>query len=140
MRISDWSSDVCSSDLLTIAPFLEIARLDLIFRRTMMLQPDAAHLVGDGEQEVIMVEMIGAEQRARLIDQLLVLRDLVRLGVQLVRIVGDDVERHIMAEIDRLEMEARENRRILQRLIINRPIENGRTSGRERVCKDGVIP
>src|SRR3546814_6909169 len=102
MRISDWSSDVCSSDpapelrlplidpqqiilhrhveigrpqqvgtaelavpamgefmrqqvavqqRLTIAPFLEIARLDLIFRRTMMLQPDAAHLVGDRSEE-----------------------------------------------------------------------------------------
>src|SRR3546814_16544115 len=73
-----------------------------------------------------MVEMIVAEQRARLIYQLLVLRDLVRLVVQLVRIVGDDVERHIMAEIDRLEMEARENRRILQRLIIDRLIGDGR--------------
>src|SRR3546814_14362888 len=72
--------------------------------------------------------MRGAEQRARLIDQLLVLRDLVRLGVQLVRIVGDDVERHIMAEIDRLEMEARENRRILQRLINDRLIGDGSDS------------
>src|SRR3546814_9579746 len=53
MRISDWSSHVCSSDL-------------------EMLEPDSAHRVGEAEQELIFVIMLGAEQLQRLLDHLLV--------------------------------------------------------------------
>ncbi len=71
-----------------------------------------------------MVEMLRPEQAERFVDQFLMLGDLLGLGVQLIRIVGDDVERHGIAQIDRLEMRAREDRRILQCFVINRLIRN----------------
>ena len=61
----------------------------------MVLQPLAAEIVGDGQQEVVMVVMLRAEQLHRLIDQPLVRRDLLGLGGEFLLIVGDDVQRHV---------------------------------------------
>src|SRR3546814_11553178 len=68
MRISDWSSDVCSSDLMG--------------------------------------------------------RDLVGLRLQILRLVGNDVERDIVAEIPFAEIAPREHRAVDQRFIARRCIRS----------------
>ena len=41
-----------------VVPLGEIAAPDAVFGAAMMLQPDAAQVVGDGEQEIVMVVML----------------------------------------------------------------------------------
>src|SRR3546814_8685016 len=51
MRISDWSSDVCSSDLHNAAPVLVMAPIAAVFARDLGYHPDAflmATAVGAG--------------------------------------------------------------------------------------------
>ena len=60
-----------------------------------MLEPVAAEIVGDGQQEVVMVVMLRAERLHRLFDQPLVRGDLLGLRGELCLIVGDDVERDV---------------------------------------------
>ena len=50
-----------------------------------MLEPDAAEIVGDRQQEVVMVVMLRAEQLDRLVDQPLVRGDLLGRGGELGR-------------------------------------------------------
>src|SRR3546814_2169005 len=96
MRISDWSSDVCSSDLqqpalaAILIPFGEIIGVAAVLARTMMFEPDAAHLVGQREQEFIAVEMADAEQRDGFGHQRGVARAMVGARLQIFRLVGDD--------------------------------------------------
>src|SRR3546814_15621018 len=60
MRISDWSSDVCSSDLLGLV--VEAVDRD---HRTEGLVPEAGHLLGDALEDGRPVE-VETEVRARL--------------------------------------------------------------------------
>src|SRR3546814_1525689 len=59
MRISDWSSDVCSSDLLTFAEELEVEnasnlrKQDMMFAILKQLANDEVPIVGDGVLEVL---------------------------------------------------------------------------------------
>ena len=57
-----------------------------------MLQADAAHGVGDRQQEFVLVVVLGAEHAGRLLDELLVRVDLLGGGVELFGGVGEDVE------------------------------------------------
>ena len=99
-------------------PFREIARRHAVLGAAVMLQPDPAEPVGDREQEVVMVVMLRSEGLDRLIDQLLVRVDLRRRGDQLARIVGEDVERHLVAQRDHPAVAPGEHRRIDQHLVI----------------------
>ena len=58
----------------------------------MMLQPDAAHLVGQGEQELVVVEVAGAEQAVGLLDHVLEQLQLVVRGGQTLGLVGQDIQ------------------------------------------------
>ena len=75
-----------------VVPVGEIAAADAVFRAAVMLQPDPAQVVGDGEQEVVMVVMLASERLHRLFDQSLVRRNLLGLSIELGRCVGDDIE------------------------------------------------
>ncbi len=77
-----------------IVPIDEIARLYAIFGTAMMLQPDPAKLVGDRQQEMVIVIMLCAEQLDRLFDQRLVRLNLFGLGGELGGAVGNDIQRH----------------------------------------------
>ncbi len=57
-----------------------------------------------------MIEMARAEERQRLLDQLLVRGDLLGLGDQLFGFVGEQVERDIVAQVDGTGEAAREQR------------------------------
>ena len=58
----------------------------------MMLQPDPAELVGDRQQEFVMIVMLRAERLHRLVDEPLVRVDLLGRGGELVGAVGEDVQ------------------------------------------------
>jgi len=60
-----------------VLPIGEIARLVLIFRAAVMLEPDAAHPVGDCVEEIIMVVMARAERPHRLSDEIAMLLEYV---------------------------------------------------------------
>src|SRR3546814_16330894 len=62
-----------------LVPFGEIFALAAVLAAAMMLQPDAAELVGQREEKFIAVERTGAEQRHRLRHQGRVACDLVGL-------------------------------------------------------------
>ena len=61
----------------------------------MMLQPVAAKIVRDRQQEIVMIVMLGAESLHRLFDQALVRSDLLRRCRELRVVVADDVERDV---------------------------------------------
>ena len=56
-----------------------------------MLQPNAAHLVAQGQEEVIMVVMMGAKQLIGLLDQIAVHADLIGAGLQQGGAIGNHV-------------------------------------------------
>ncbi|VXA90819.1 hypothetical protein BREVUG8_10153 [Brevundimonas sp. G8] len=58
----------------------------------MMLQADAAHLIGQGEQELVVVEVAGAEQAVGLLDHVFEQLELVVRGGQALGLVGQDVQ------------------------------------------------
>src|SRR3546814_12967421 len=65
MRISDWSSDVCSSDLITIGP-APISRIDSMSSRFGI---DGAFLVGFGVAGGRIAPLLDAEHRCELLEQ-----------------------------------------------------------------------
>ena len=73
----------------------------------MMFEPDPAELVGDREQEFIMVVMLRAERAGGLLDEALVRVDLFGLGGELVGAVGEDVEVDLGAQRPDLAILAR---------------------------------
>ncbi len=83
-----------------------------------MLQPDPAHPIGQREEEVVLVEGLAPEGRQGFLDQGAVGGDLIGLGVQLLGLVGDDVERDVLPQVPLAEMGAGEDRRIDQRFIV----------------------
>ena len=58
----------------------------------MMFQTDAAHLVGQGEEELIVVEVTGAEQAVGLLDHVLVELQLLFGGGETLLLVGEEVQ------------------------------------------------
>src|SRR3546814_13543139 len=82
MRISDWSSDVCSSDLLGLV--VEAVDRD---HRTEGLVPEAGHLLGDALEDGRLVE-VETEVRARLAPG----EDLGALGHGVPDVGGDGFE------------------------------------------------
>ena len=63
-----------------LLPFGEIAALDPVFRAAVMFQPFPAKIIGDRQQEVVMIIMLSTEELHRLVDQPLVRLDLLGLG------------------------------------------------------------
>src|SRR3546814_15846904 len=113
MRISDWSSDVCSSDLLH-------ARLGVPFEKIRLLQGDSDELIaggGTGGSKSIMAS--GAA--------------IVEASDKVIE-AGKRIAGHLLeAAVPDIEFRA-------GRFPIagtDRPIEIGRASRRERVCPDG---
>jgi len=86
----------------------------------MVLQPVAAQLVGQREQEVVMIVVMRAEQRRRLAHQRAMRLQLLRRHLQVFRRVRDDVQMHRRAarrrEVDALEILPRVDRRVDQRI------------------------
>ena len=120
----------------------------------MMLQPDAAQLLGKRQQKLVPVERTAAEQRHRLIDQRGVRGDMFWPRLEKPRLVGKGVERHAIAQRPLSVMRAREHRRIDQSLVIGdaeviaiaahlQPVERGNADpfGRQdhaRADRDGA--
>jgi hypothetical protein len=102
-----------------LRPAGEIVAALAVFGRAQMLEPDPAELVAEREQEFIMVEMLGAVEPQFLLDQAAVDGDLLGRGGEVAGIVGEDVERDIVAEILAPVITPREHRRIDQSLIRN---------------------
>src|SRR3546814_1383885 len=82
-----------------LVPFGEIVGLAAVLAAAMMFEPDPAKLVAEREQKFIAVEMADAEQRDGFGHQRGVARDMVGAGFQKFRLVGDDVQSHLFAEI-----------------------------------------
>src|SRR3546814_7526861 len=59
MRISDWSSDVCSSDLMSLASMIDAtnqyrtAKQKLLNQEMAKINPDLIHKIGDFAQTII---------------------------------------------------------------------------------------
>ena len=82
-----------------------------------MLQPDAAQLVGQGEQKLVLVVMLRPEQLQRLVDEPLVRVDLRGRGGEVGGLVGDHVEPHVRAQLLRTIIAPGEHGRVEQRLV-----------------------
>jgi len=61
-----------------VLPVGKIAALHTVLGAAMMLQPLAPEAVRDGQEEVVMIVVLGLEILHRLLDQPLVRRDLLR--------------------------------------------------------------
>ena len=83
----------------------------------MVLQPDPAHPVGQGQQEFIAIEVVGAEGQPRLGYQVAVQVDLFGLGSKLLGLVRHDIERDVLPQVPLRKMLAGEQRRIDQDLV-----------------------
>uniref|UniRef100_A0A0N4ZJK1 PE-PGRS family protein n=1 Tax=Parastrongyloides trichosuri TaxID=131310 RepID=A0A0N4ZJK1_PARTI len=75
-----------------LAPVGEEVGWDRVLGRTMMLQPDAAHLRRGGDQEIVAVIGACAEQAVGLGDQVLEPAQLLGRGGQILGRIGDDVQ------------------------------------------------
>src|SRR3546814_4190691 len=104
MRISDWSSDVCSSDLQTNTP----------------------EFIAESQQKIVMIEMFGSEQCAGLADQFLVRGDLFGGEIEVARFVCHDIQRDFGRQFDCLELFSGKNRGIDQSVIVDSLVSNGR--------------
>jgi hypothetical protein len=89
-----------------------------------VLQADARHLVAQREQEVVVVVVARAVQLVHLLHEVPVRLQVVGLGVQVLRIVGEDVQahRHLGArvEVEGLRVAAREHRRVHEHFEVHR--------------------
>ncbi len=97
-----------------LVPFGEIIGVAAVLARPVMLEPDAAEFVGKREQKFIAVVVAHAEQRDGFGHQRGVARDMVGAGGEIFLLVGDDVERHAVAERPGAEISAREHRAVDQ--------------------------
>jgi hypothetical protein len=88
-----------------------------VFGGLEVLEPDAAELVGQRDEELILVVMLGAEQLQRLVDQLLVRANRLRRRDEVGRAVGDDVQVDVRAQRPAAEMAAGEDGAVDQLLV-----------------------
>src|SRR5690606_28129079 len=97
-----------------IAPFGKIVGVAAIFAAAMMLKPDAAEFVGEREQKLIAVEMPDSEEGECLPDERRVGCDLVRPCLEILRLIGNDVQRDIVSKVPFAEIAPREHRAVDQ--------------------------
>src|SRR3546814_5068327 len=70
MRISDWSSDVCSSDLVAIMRGLFRDRLGIfVDRQVLVVEQQQVHVVVEHDNSLLHVVERGLQQRRLLLDQ-----------------------------------------------------------------------
>ncbi|MNE12352.1 hypothetical protein D3C80_1051470 [compost metagenome] len=113
-----------------LAPVGEEVGRDRVLGRAVMLQADAAHLRGRGDQEVVAVIGAGAEQAVGLGDQVLEPGDLFRRRGDVLGLVGDDVQVDGLAlrvDLDALEVGAAEQG------AVDQGVEVGGAEGRHAV-------
>jgi hypothetical protein len=79
---------------LVLVPFGEVAELDAVLARLVMLAADAAEFIADGEQEVVVLVVLRVEQLVGLLHQRAVRGDLFRRGFQLLGRIGHHVQAH----------------------------------------------
>ncbi len=103
-----------------LLPFGEIVGVAAVLARTVMLEPDPAKFVAEREQKFITVEMADAEQRDGFGHQRCVACDMVGARLQIFRFVGDDVQRHLVAEVPFAEIFPRKHRAVDEGLVIGR--------------------
>ena len=89
-----------------LAPVLEVAQAHAVLAALVVLQADAAHAAGDGQQKVVMLEMPGGEQAVGLDHQVLVRLDLRFAGLQLGRVISHEVEHHGLGMAGRVQLDA----------------------------------
>ena len=107
-----------------LVPVGEVAGLDAIFARLVVLAADAAEFVADGEQEIVVLIVFRVKQFIRLLDQRAVRGDLFRRRFELFRAVGHHVQVHrdfcARVEVDAAEIAACEQRRIEEGFEVER--------------------
>ena len=85
-----------------------------------MLEADAAHVVAEGQQEVIVIVVVRAVEFVGLLHESAVRFELLRLDLQQIRAVGHDVQMNrrgaARVEVQALEIASGEHRRIHQRV------------------------
>ena len=103
-----------------LVPFGEVARAVHVLAGTVVLETDAAEVLGERQQKVVTIERARAVERVRFFHQFAVCRELLRLDFELRRIVRDyiDIHRDVGGgiEINALIMPAGEQQRVDQRV------------------------
>ena len=89
------------------------------FSKNGDVQPDAAHPVGHGEEDVVMIEGVRAEQGVCLVHQLFEGGEVLRLQLQIFGRIGHAVQADIIIDIPLTGIFPGENRRIDQRFVID---------------------
>ncbi len=100
-----------------LVPLAEVIRAAAVLAGAVVLQADAAQLIAQGQQEIVVVVVMGAIELVGLLDQRLVPGDLLGLGLQRLGRVGKHVEldrRIAHAQVELPVVPAGEQRRILQ--------------------------
>ena len=91
-----------------------------------------------------MVVVLGAVQLAHLLHEAAVRVDVIGLRFEVLRIVGDDVQAHRLAdavgEIDRLEVAAGEHRRVDERVEVDRLVGDDITGAALQFQRGGGLP
>src|SRR3546814_15055763 len=143
MRISDWSSDVCSSDLLVDPPIqgaLCLAFLD--DRRQFVLAGDWENDIADAPGWIVDRSAGNLDQESLLaIDQLDVFRDIAHhLAFRARSDLMDRLDQQVDHRIRKLSFPRHQINGIkpeLTRRYSPAPLQIGRASGRERGCQYG---
>lgn len=106
-----------------LVPLGEVVRRAAIFAGTVMFQADTAQLLGQRQQEFVMVEVTRAVQLVHLLHQRSVRLDLLGLGLQRFGFIGEHIEIDRLlagAQLHALVVLAGEHRRIDQVVEIDR--------------------
>ncbi|MNV58444.1 hypothetical protein D3C71_1508220 [compost metagenome] len=107
-----------------LVPLGEVAGVAAVLAGALVLQADAAELVGQRQQELVAVEVACAVELVHLLHQRAVRLDLLWLGGQRFGLIGEDIQvhRHLRTgvQIEALEVAAGEQRRVDQVVIADR--------------------
>src|SRR5262249_47930922 len=108
------------ADVRALVPFGEVAGNGPVLARLMVLEPDAAHLIGEREQELVVIVMMRTVELVRLLHHRTMRVELLRFQLEHVRSVRDDVQMDGnlsgRIEVETLQIPAREHRRVDERL------------------------
>ena len=99
-------------------PIGEVVAASTVFARLVMLQTLAADRIAERKQKIIVIIVARAKQFLRLNHQILVVLQLLRRDLQLLWLIGENVEENLdclnRRKIYALEIDTRVNRRIDQ--------------------------
>ena len=110
----------------------------------VVLQPDAAHLVAERDQEIVMVVVVRAVQLVHLLHQVAECLELLRFHLEVLCGVGDEVHVHrrlgARIEVETLEVLAGEDRRVDQVLVVDRLEVDGVALARGDLQRGAGLP